>query len=134
MIQPKLAPQRNAFHAVKRRRAHARRTRYAGSARVIAVLGIVVFPIMLYVMLTANLTGLNFAIGHAEAERGALQEEMQRLDDQIAHLESRERLAVVAAKLGMREPQRYEVVTIPEPVADVPKPGGIALLSWFVRP
>ncbi|MBV8600839.1 MAG: hypothetical protein JO359_04655, partial [Candidatus Eremiobacteraeota bacterium] len=89
---------------------------------------------MLYVMLTANLTGLNYAIGHAEAERGSLQEEMQRLDDQIAHLESRERLATIAAKLGMREPQRYEVVTIPEPAAEAPKPGGIALLGWFPRP
>ena len=87
---------------------------------------------MLYVMLTSNLTGLTYALASAETQRTQLQGDVQRLDDQIAHLESRERLAQIAAKLGMRDPSRYEIVTL-APLEPEPKPGGIAFLGWLRR-
>ena len=140
MIQPKVAYQtpprprvRVAAHATQKRRAHARRARYSNCARALAYIGLAGIPIMLYVMLTANLTGLNYAIAHAQHERSIAQDDVQRLDDRIAHLESRERLAQIATKLGMREPQSYAVVTIPPP-APHPKVAGLALLEWFKTP
>ena len=135
MIQPKPSnppPSRPrvAPHATRRRRLHARRARYAGSVRVLGLITLILAAVMSYVALTSNVTGLNYAIAHAENERVQLQGDVQRLDDQIAHLESRERLAEVAAKLKMRDPARYEIVALPQ-TQPRPKPGGIALLGWF---
>jgi hypothetical protein len=124
---------RNAKFTARHRRAHARRTRYANCVRVIAVLAVLIVPVMLYVMLTANVTGLNYAIAHAESERAQLQEDAQGLDDKIAHLESRDRLAVVASKLNMRDPESYTIVSLPLKIA-APKPSGLAFLEWFKRP
>jgi hypothetical protein len=94
---------------------------------------------MVYLALMANLTSLNYRIGRASEQRTALQEETMRLDDRIAHLESRERLAEIAMKLGMQEPHIYAVVSPAEGVASKPDHGsGIALLGsvmdWFKAP
>ena len=85
-------------------------------------------------MLTANVTGLTFAIEQAEQQRSQLQDDVQRLDDRIAHLESRERLALVAAKLGMREPAGYAVVELPQVEKARPATTGLAFLEWFKTP
>ncbi|MBV8151036.1 MAG: hypothetical protein JOY59_05715, partial [Candidatus Eremiobacteraeota bacterium] len=108
MIAAKVAPSparnpRTAAYATERRRVHTHRSRYRGLLRIGSVLSVVVLGLLLYVTLTANVTGLNYGIGQAERERAQLTDEVQRLDDRIAHLESRERLSLVAAKLGMRE-------------------------------
>ena len=87
---------------------------------------------MVYVMLTSNLTSLNYALANAEGQRTVLQQDVQRLDDQIAHLESRERLSQVAAQLGMRDPARFEIVTLAPPVHDE-EAGGLAFLGWLRR-
>jgi hypothetical protein len=65
-----------------------------------------------YVVLTSSLTGLSYALAKASAQREALQEETMRLDDRIASLRSDDRLAELAARMGMREPQRFAVVRI----------------------
>jgi len=54
-------------------------------------------------------------VARAAAQREALQEETMRLDDQIAALRSDDRLAELAARLGMRAPQRFAVVREDEP-------------------
>ena len=144
MIQPKVAEPtgrpRGAFgaHAMPRRkrarRAHARRIRYAKCIRVLAVLAIAVAPVMVYVMLTSNLTGLNYAISQAQHDRAQIQDDVQQLDDRIAHLESRERLQQIAIKLGMREPQKYEIVSLPAAPQPRPKNTGLAFLEWLRTP
>jgi hypothetical protein len=54
-----------------------------------------------------------------------------RLDDKIAQLRSRDRLALVAARLGMREqPGAYAVVRLPrQAVASSDRGGRLAFLS-----
>jgi hypothetical protein len=85
----------------------------------VALTGILAL-LMGYVLLTATLTGTSYSVAKAAAQREALQEETMRLDDRIAALRSDDRLAQLAARLGMREPAILAVVRIaPPPVARV---------------
>jgi hypothetical protein len=61
------------------------------------------------------LTGLTYAVSKERVVREALQEETMRLDDRIAALRSDDRLSELAARLGMREPQRFAIVRIEAP-------------------
>ncbi len=68
--------------------------------------------LMSYVVLMSSLTGLSYAISSVKAQREALQEETMRLDDRISALRSDDRLAGLAARLGMSEPQRFAVIRL----------------------
>jgi diadenosine tetraphosphatase ApaH/serine/threonine PP2A family protein phosphatase len=63
-------------------------------------------------------------------QKSALLDETNQLDDRIAQLESRERLADVASRLHMHDPRVYAVVDVPNPVA-APPSNGIAFLGAF---
>lgn len=146
MIQPRQRPARNPVpepprKTARRRQLRTRRARYVSVMRLGAVLTIVVGLIMSYLALMGNLTSLNYSIERATRDRATLQEQTLRLDDRIAHLESRERLAELAIKMGMQEPHVYAVVDPAETTASVDKhhrSGGIALLGsvadWFRAP
>ena len=101
--------------ATHRRIVRQSRARYASVTRVSTTLLCVLLLLMSYVVLTSNLTGLSYAVASARTEREALQEETMRLDDRIAALRSDDRLAELAARLGMREPQAFAVVRIEPP-------------------
>ncbi|MGH7661423.1 MAG: hypothetical protein ACRENA_10995, partial [Vulcanimicrobiaceae bacterium] len=117
MIAPQLFPEeleryrvsrpRVAVHATRRRRRRALQLHYGASGKVLIVLALVLAPVMLYVLLTTGLTSMNYQLAAAEAQKAQLTGEVQRLDDRIAYLDSRERLAQIAAKLGMRDPTQY---------------------------
>lgn len=134
MIAPReipKAPPRKVQLARDASRRRERRTRLQGYAmlgRTVGVLAIVFGLMLSYVMLMANLTSLNYALGKASAVRLGLVDATTRLDDQIAHLRSRERLADVAAKLHMHDPKTFAVVELPRPAAS-PPPNGIAFLG-----
>lgn len=134
MIAPKALPQphhRNVVRARDASRRRQRRTRlngYAMLARIGACLFLVVVPVIAYVMLMANLTTLNYTLARETQHKMALQEETIRLDDRIARLQSRDRLADVAAKLHMHEPHMYAVIEAPRPVV-APPINGIAFLG-----
>jgi hypothetical protein len=116
-------------------RRRARRTRlqdYALLLRFGACLGVAVIVLMSYVMLTANITSLNYALARETQRKAALQDETQRLDDQIGHLRSRDRLADVANRLHMRDPQSFAVVAFPRPET-TSAPSGIAVLGALFR-
>jgi hypothetical protein len=115
--------------ATKRRFRRANRRSYAAFLRVGALAAVFVAPLMLYVMLTANLTSLNYKLARVEAQRIALQAETMRQDDRIAKLESRERLSVLAAQLKMHDPQMYGVISLPAVHPAAAAPHGIALLG-----
>lgn len=138
MIAPReipKAPPRKVQLARDASRRRVRRSKlqgYAMLARIVGVLAIVFVLMLSYVMLMANLTSLNYALGKASSVRVGLQDETTRLDDQIAHLRSRERLADVAAKLHMHDPKTFAVVELPRPVA-TPPPSGIAFLGALFR-
>jgi len=116
--------------AARGRARRAQRRGYLAFLRVAGAAALLALPLMLYVMLTANLTSLNYKLAHVQNRKAELLAATMRQDDRIAKLESRERLAVIAARLGMHEPRVYAVVTPPAPVRMVQAPrAGIALLG-----
>ncbi len=129
---PRLRNVRTAKHATHLRKTHNSRARYTSLVRFCGALGVVLVGVMLYVMLIANLTSLNYSVARADRQRASLQAETARLDDRLATLRSDDRLAKMAAALHMREPQQFALVTLP-PAA----PQGrsrlflSSLASWF---
>src|SRR5438270_13912665 len=111
--QPRVANVRTAKNATQKRRAHAVRSRYAAIWRFSALLALGLVLVMTYLMLTANVTSLNYAVARAERQRAGLQSETMRLDDRLSQLRSDARLARVAAKLNMRDPQQFALVKMP---------------------
>jgi hypothetical protein len=110
MIQPRMVRA-----ATQRRVARRARARYVGLTRALGVLTLVLILLMSYVVLTASLTGLSYAVAHAKATREALQEETMRLDNRLAALRSDDRLSQLAIRLGMTEPQRFAIIRIEAP-------------------
>lgn len=106
---------RTVAAATQRRRGRTARARSAMLARVCAGTLVVMALLMGYVVLTSTFTGLSYAVARNAATREALQEETIRLDDRIAALQSDARLADIAARMGMREPQRFAVVRVQVP-------------------
>lgn len=111
----RVAKPRTVRAATQRRKVRASRARHAAVGRIFAALLCVLMLLMAYVVLMSSLTGLSYAVARAEAKREALQEETLRLDDRIAALRSDDRLAQLAARLGMREPERFAVVRLEAP-------------------
>jgi cell division protein FtsL len=111
----RIANPRTIRAATERRIVRKSRARYTGVARAFTTLTCVLALLMSYVVLTSSLTGASYAVGKARAQREALQEETMRLDDRIAALRSDDRLAELAARMGMREPQVFAVVRIDPP-------------------
>jgi cell division protein FtsL len=110
---------RTARAATQRRIVHKSRARYSNIVRVSMGLAVLLALLMGYVLLTSTMTGLSYTVAKAKHEREALQEETMRLDDRIAALRSDERLSALAAKLGMKDPQRFALVRTGVPhVAD----------------
>ena len=138
MIAPKAFPQPQPQHRVYVRardaaRRRGRRTRLQGYtmlARIATAFAVVLVPVMIYVLLMGNLTALNYSLAHVTQQKSALVEETMRLDDRIAQLQSRERLADLAARLHMHDPHVYAVVDVPGPVV-APPSNGIAFLGAF---
>jgi hypothetical protein len=126
------APRKNARAArgaAERRRVRTSSLRYRSFAYIIGSLGGFTLLVVFYLALMSNVTRLNYEYGKLAHERTRLLDESVRLDDQVARLESRERLAIVAARLGMIEPRRVDVAALPHtrPVTAEPA-NGIALL------
>jgi cell division protein FtsL len=116
-------------NAARMRRSRTRRLRYRGIVRILVVLGALTLLVVFYLGLAANVMRLNYELGKVKQERAQLIDQTSRLDDQIARLESRERLAQVAARLGMREPATFAAVVLPAPGPRTPPPG-LAFLNW----
>jgi hypothetical protein len=104
---------------------------YAVLARIAGVVALALVPVMIYVLLMGNLTALNYRLAQATQTAAALQDETVRLDDRIAQLDSRDRLAVLAVRLHMHDPQQmYAVVELPRPLV-APPTNGIAFLGAY---
>jgi hypothetical protein len=124
--QPRFAL--NARDAARRRGRRTKMQGYTKLGRIALVFAIALAPVMVYVLLMGNLTALNYSLAHATQRKVELQEEGMRLDDRIARLQSRERLAGLAIKLHMHDPHVYAVVDVPGPVVAPPR-NGIAFLG-----
>ncbi len=131
--RPRIRNPRTARTATEARIVKSSRARYGGLLRVGAVLGVVLVGLMAYVMLTSNVTSLNYALEKAQHQRGALQEETNRLDDRISVLQSDERLANVASKLGMHEAQTFAVLQLAPPTKTTGSRSSVldSIVGWF---
>ncbi len=103
---------------------------YSLLARIATAFAVVLVPVMIYVLLMGNLTALDASLARVTDQKSALVEETTQLDDRIAQLQSRERLADVANRLHMHDPSKFAVVDVPRPVA-APSSNGIAFLGAF---
>lgn len=124
---------RRARGATGDRIAHHSRARHAGFFQFSFVLVVASVLLLGYVMLTSNLTGLAYAVNRADLQRSSLQDETARLDDRLAVLDSDERLAKIAAQLGMRSPQAFAVVRVPREVPSGPHLAFLSRLSSLLR-
>lgn len=140
MIQPqffddrkRIRNPRRARIATKTRIVHNSRARYSAIWRVCGVLGVVLVALLGYVMLMSNMTSLTYSLAKAHHEREVLQQQTARLDERLSTLRSQERLAAVAAKLGMHEPQQFALVSLE--TAPAVREGSVPMLSsiagWF---
>jgi hypothetical protein len=112
-----------------RRKAGVRR-RYRMLVGVVMWISAVTFVVMGYLALLVNVSHLYYEFAQANSKRLELQDMTMRLDDKIARLRSRDRLALVAGRLGMREPGAYAVVRLPrQPIATAGRRGRLAFLS-----
>jgi cell division protein FtsL len=110
--RPRIPNPRTARSATATRIVKKQRARYGSVLRVGVALGCVVAALLVYVMLTSNVTSLTYAVAKAHAQRDQLVEETTRLDDKISTLRSQERLASIASKLKMRDAQQFVVVQL----------------------
>ena len=124
---------RTARNASVARRARVRRQRYRPIGRIVAMLGTLTVFVLLYLALLANITRLNYDVGHQKQVRAHLALATMRNEDEIAGLISREKLQAIAARLGMHDPATFAILTLPPRPhhKTSPSPKGIALLSGF---
>jgi cell division protein FtsL len=115
--------------AARLRRSRTSRRRYRSVARILGTVAALTLLVVVYLALAANVVRLNYALAKVAQERTQLLDRTSRLDDQIARLESRERLAAVAAGLGMRQPGTFADVAPPAADPRMP-PRGLAFLNW----
>jgi hypothetical protein len=115
--------------AARSRRSHTRRMRYRNVVRILGTVAVLTMLVVFYLGLAANVMRLNYELGKVAHQRAQLIDQTSRLDDQIARLESRERLAAVAASLGMHQPATFAAVSLPAPGPRTP-PHGLAFLNW----
>jgi hypothetical protein len=125
---------RTARHASAARHARNRRRRYRPIGRIVVALSAVTSLVLVYLALLANVTRLHYEVGKLQHQRALLVEQTVRYEDEIALLDSRDRLAALAASLGLREPHAYAIVVVPPPVRHKPAPaGGVAALLPVVQ-
>lgn len=111
--KPRIANPRTARNATQKRIVKTHRARYGALVRVGAVLTLVLTGLMAYVMLTSNVTSLTYSVAKVHQDRDRLLAQTARLDDRIATARSQERLAAMAQKLHMTDPQLFAVVRLP---------------------
>jgi hypothetical protein len=116
--------------AVRRRRGIRKRNRYLLLGRIVATVSVLTVTIGLYLALMANVTRMNYTLSENAQTEAKLTDQSARLADEISRLGSRERLAGIAAHLGMHEPQRFAEVSLPVE-REVARSSGIALLPWL---
>ncbi len=109
---PRIRNPRTARSAAQRRLVRNHRSHYAVHGRIALGVTAVLLVCLSYVLLTANITALSYAVERAHEQRTELELQTARFDDQIATMTSDDRLAAVAAKLGMVEPTQFLRVNV----------------------
>lgn len=117
---------RRARMATQQRITANRRGRHLAIVRTTLTIAVCLVVLLAYVKLVSNITSLSYAVDQARSQRTELQLQNARLDDEIASLTSDDRLATVAARLGMIQPEQFLRLSLQErpeesqPLAFVP--------------
>jgi hypothetical protein len=127
--EPSRPRTRAARGAAERRRARTKRLRYVVSVRIASVVAVLTLFVVSYLALLGNIERMNFELGRAEAGRAKLLAESVELDDTLARLRSRDRLAHIAAQLGMRDSATFAEIAVPPDRHPQPPATGLALLA-----
>jgi hypothetical protein len=120
---------RSGRTAVTRRRNLGVRRRYRDLTGICTGIAVVTALVMVWLLLVASISRTSYELARVNRERAALQDQTTRLDDTIARLESRDRLAAVAAQLGMSDPRTFAIVQLPAPARASAPSRGLAFLS-----
>ena len=137
LIQPEPRPRprvRTARRATEVRLRHSKRLRYQRAVRVVGMLAASTLCVLVYLMLVSNITKMHYELVKAESRQAELARTTLRLDGEIEQLEARERLATIAAKLGLREPHLYAIVAVPHTHPATRPASGLAFLANWLRP
>ncbi len=131
--EPRISNPRRAKGATASRMKAHQRARYSTIVRFSLVLLLGFGFVMAYVTLTANLTSLSYRLAAANAQKATLLDEDARLDDRLTSLQSDERLAHIAAGLGMHPAQGVAVLHLEAPKVAMQKsvPLVAAISGWF---
>lgn len=89
--------------------------RRAARLRIAAVAAGPFLLVMAYVALVAHVTSLGYSYARAQSELQRARNEHTALQDEVARLQSPQRLAVIAKRLGMTDPGDELVVRIGPP-------------------
>jgi cell division protein FtsL len=109
---------RTARSATQRRIARNQRSRYAAVTWITFGVAVALAILLAYVRLTSSITALSYAVDRAHGQRADMQMQDARLDDEIASLTSDDRLASVAARLGMVQPTQFvRISLLPAPAS-----------------
>ena len=126
---------RSARGAAERRRKRSGTLRYRSIVNMLLIVSGLTLCVVVYLGLLANVTRLTYDQARLDRTHARLVDETTGLDDQIARLESRDRLAVIAARLGMRESRRFDVAVVPPQHPDVVAQHNVllvpAIASWL---
>lgn len=106
---------RTARAAAQRRATRNARSRYADVVRITVGVVVILVVALSYVLLTSNITSLAYAVDRAHEQRTELQAQVARNDDEIASMTSDDRLAAVAAELGMVQPSQFVRISLSAP-------------------
>ncbi len=126
--RPERVNVRAARAAGELRRKRAVGARHLPILRIVASLGFATVAIAVFLALQGNATRMNYELSKAVREQTRLVDANARLDDKIARLESRERLALLAAGMHMHEAGKFTVAVVPAPRQAIEKPHGLAFL------
>lgn len=111
---------RVAHAASQRRIARNARNRYAAVAQITFGVAIGLAVLLSYVLLVANITALSYSVDRAHEQRSEMQAQVARYDDEISSLTSDDRLAAVAARLHMAQPDQFVRVSLSPPAQNRP--------------
>ena len=106
-------------HKARAGKRRARLQRWS-SARLALLIVLPLFAILSYVGLTAELTAQTYRLAADQSTQAQLLQSDDELRQRLAQLQSVAQLESAAARLGMKEPARISVITLPAPPHKAP--------------
>ena len=118
-ISRRLDPEARFHNRIVTGKRKARMQRW-WSAKLTLLVSVPLLLILSYVGLTAEVTSQTYRLAADQAQQAKLLQTDDELRQRLVQLQSVERLEAAAAVLGMKEPARISVITLPRTAPKVP--------------